>query len=72
MDALEVHAAHGYLLHELLSPLANQRGDAYGGSLANCLRLPLEVFEAVRAVFPEDRPVGVRVSRPIPASPDRS
>ena len=62
IDALELHAAHGYLLHEFLSPLANQRGDAYGGSLANRMRFPLEVFEAVRAAFPADRPVGVRVS----------
>ena len=62
IDALELHAAHGYLLHQFLSPLANQRGDAYGGSLANRMRFPLEVFEAVRAAFPADRPVGVRVS----------
>ena len=62
IDALEVHAAHGYLLHQFLSPLANQRGDAYGGSLANRMRFPLEVFDAVRAAFPADRPVGVRVS----------
>jgi 2,4-dienoyl-CoA reductase-like NADH-dependent reductase (Old Yellow Enzyme family) len=62
IDALELHAAHGYLLHEFLSPLANQRGDGYGGSLAHRMRFPLEVFEAVRAAFPRDRAVGVRVS----------
>ncbi len=62
IDAVELHAAHGYLLHEFLSPLANHRTDAYGGSLANRLRFPLEVFEAVREAFPADRPVGVRVS----------
>jgi NADPH2 dehydrogenase len=62
IDALEIHAAHGYLLHEFLSPISNQRTDAYGGSLANRMRFPLEVFDAVRAAFPADRPVGVRVS----------
>ncbi|EDK59448.1 oxidoreductase, FAD/FMN-binding [Burkholderia mallei JHU] len=62
IDAIEVHAAHGYLLHQFLSPLANHRDDAYGGSLENRMRFPLEVFDAVRAAFPDDRPVGVRVS----------
>ncbi|WP_412022735.1 NADH:flavin oxidoreductase/NADH oxidase [Burkholderia cepacia] len=62
IDAIEVHAAHGYLLHQFLSPLANQRTDEYGGSLENRMRFPLEIFEIVRAAFPEDRPVGVRVS----------
>lgn len=62
LDAVEVHAAHGYLLHQFLSPLSNQRGDAYGGSLENRMRFPLEVFQAVRAAFPADRPVGIRVS----------
>jgi 2,4-dienoyl-CoA reductase-like NADH-dependent reductase (Old Yellow Enzyme family) len=61
-DALEVHMAHGYLLHQFLSPVANRRGDEYGGSAANRMRFPLEVFDAVRAAFPADRPVGVRVS----------
>jgi 2,4-dienoyl-CoA reductase-like NADH-dependent reductase (Old Yellow Enzyme family) len=61
-DAVEVHMAHGYLLHEFLSPVANRRGDAYGGDLAGRMRFPLEVFDAVRAAFPADRPVGVRVS----------
>lgn len=62
IDALEIHAAHGYLLHQFLSPLSNQRTDQYGGSLENRMRFPLEVFDVVRAAFPEDRPVGVRVS----------
>ncbi|MDN7622053.1 NADH:flavin oxidoreductase/NADH oxidase [Burkholderia cenocepacia] len=62
IDAIEVHAAHGYLLHQFLSPLANQRTDEYGGSRDNRMRFPLEIFEIVRAAFPEDRPVGVRVS----------
>jgi 2,4-dienoyl-CoA reductase-like NADH-dependent reductase (Old Yellow Enzyme family) len=62
IDAVELHAAHGYLLHQFLSPLANQRDDAYGGSLDNRLRFPLEVFDAVRAVFPAERPVWVRLS----------
>jgi len=62
LDAVEVHAAHGYLLHQFLSPLSNRRDDAYGGSLENRMRFPLEVFEAVRAAVPADRPVGVRVS----------
>src|SRR6201990_1074154 len=62
IDAIEVHGAHGYLLHQFLSPIANQRTDQYGGSLENRMRYPLEVFEAVRAAFPADKPVGVRVS----------
>ena len=62
LDGLEIHMAHGYLLHEFLSPLANRREDEYGGSLSNRLRFPLEVFRAVRAAFPADRPVWVRVS----------
>jgi 2,4-dienoyl-CoA reductase-like NADH-dependent reductase (Old Yellow Enzyme family) len=62
IDALEVHAAHGYLLHQFLSPLANQRSDEYGGSRENRMRFPLEIFEIVRAAFPGDKPVGVRVS----------
>jgi 2,4-dienoyl-CoA reductase-like NADH-dependent reductase (Old Yellow Enzyme family) len=62
LDAVEVHGAHGYLLHEFLSPLANQRDDAYGGSLENRLRFPLEVFDAVRAAFPAGKPVGMRIS----------
>jgi 2,4-dienoyl-CoA reductase-like NADH-dependent reductase (Old Yellow Enzyme family) len=62
LDGLEIHMAHGYLLHEFLSPLANRREDDYGGSLANRMRFPLEVFGAVRAAFPADRPVWVRIS----------
>ncbi|MBR8414586.1 NADH:flavin oxidoreductase/NADH oxidase [Burkholderia cenocepacia] len=62
IDAIEVHAAHGYLLHQFLSPLANRRTDEYGGSRENRMRFPLEIFEIVRAAFPEERPVGVRVS----------
>ena len=62
IDAIEVHSAHGYLLHQFLSPIANQRTDEYGGSLANRMRFPLEVFDAVRAAFPADKPVGIRVS----------
>jgi 2,4-dienoyl-CoA reductase-like NADH-dependent reductase (Old Yellow Enzyme family) len=62
IDAIEVHAAHGYLLHQFLSPLSNQRTDEYGGSLENRMRFPLEIFDAVRAAFPADKPVGIRVS----------
>ena len=61
-DLVELHAAHGYLLHEFLSPISNQRADEYGGSLANRMRFPLEVFEAVRAVWPQDQALGARVS----------
>ncbi len=60
--AVQIHAAHGYLLHQFLSPLSNARDDEYGGALENRMRFPLEVFEAVRASFPAERPVGVRVS----------
>lgn len=62
IDAVQIHAAHGYLLHEFLSPLSNKRDDDYGGSLENRMRFPLEVFDAVRAAFPAERPVTVRVS----------
>ncbi len=62
LDAVQIHAAHGYLLHQFLSPLSNRRDDEYGGSLENRMRFPLEVFDAVRAAFPADRPVTVRVS----------
>ncbi|RZI95968.1 MAG: oxidoreductase, partial [Variovorax sp.] len=62
IDAVEIHAAHGYLLHQFLSPIANQRTDEYGGSLENRMRFPLEVFDAVRAGFPAERPVWARIS----------
>lgn len=62
IDALELHGAHGYLLHQFLSPISNRRTDQYGGSLENRMRFPLEVYDAVRAVFPSDKPIGVRVS----------
>ncbi len=61
-DLLELHCAHGYLLSSFLSPLTNRRTDRYGGSLAGRLRYPLEVFDAVRAVWPEERPMTVRIS----------
>jgi anthraniloyl-CoA monooxygenase len=61
-DLLELHCAHGYLLSGFLSPLSNRRTDAYGGSLTNRLRFPLEVFDAVREVWPGDRPMTVRIS----------
>ncbi|WP_426300098.1 bifunctional salicylyl-CoA 5-hydroxylase/oxidoreductase [Arthrobacter sp. R-11] len=61
-DLLEIHAAHGYLLSSFLSPVSNRRSDEYGGSLENRLRFPLEVFDAVRAVWPASKPVTVRIS----------
>lgn len=62
MDVIELHAAHGYLLHQFLSPLSNLRDDAYGGSLDNRMRLTLEVFDAVRDALPAGFPLGVRIS----------
>jgi 2,4-dienoyl-CoA reductase-like NADH-dependent reductase (Old Yellow Enzyme family) len=62
VDAVQLHGAHGYLLHEFLSPLSNRRDDEYGGRLENRMRFPLEVFDAVRAAFPADRAVSMRVS----------
>lgn len=61
-DVIEIHAAHGYLLHSFLSPLSNHRGDEHGGSLENRMRFPLRVFDAMRAAWPQDRPLGVRIS----------
>ena len=61
-DMLELHCAHGYLLSSFLSPLSNVRTDHYGGELANRMRYPLEVFDAVRAAWPAERPVSVRIS----------
>jgi anthraniloyl-CoA monooxygenase len=61
-DILELHAAHGYLLSGFLSPLSNQRGDNYGGSLENRLRFPLEVLAAMRSEWPDGKPISVRIS----------
>jgi anthraniloyl-CoA monooxygenase len=61
-DMLELHCAHGYLLSSFITPLLNARTDAYGGSLENRLRYPLEVFRAMRAVWAADRPMSVRIS----------
>jgi 2,4-dienoyl-CoA reductase-like NADH-dependent reductase (Old Yellow Enzyme family) len=62
LDVIQIHAAHGYLLHQFLSPVSNRRTDEYGGSLENRMRFPLEVFTAVREAFPTNKPVSVRVS----------
>ena len=62
IDAIQIHGAHGYLLHQFLSPLSNRREDEYGGTLDNRMRFPLEVFDTVRAAFPAGRPVTMRVS----------
>ncbi len=61
-DMVELHAAHGYLLASFISPLTNKRSDAYGGSLENRLRFPLEVFRGMRAAWPKDKPMSVRIS----------
>jgi 2,4-dienoyl-CoA reductase-like NADH-dependent reductase (Old Yellow Enzyme family) len=61
-DGIEMHGAHGYLMHQFLSPLSNRRDDEYGGSLENRMRFPLEVFDSIRAAFPADKPVWIRVS----------
>ncbi|NKB22670.1 MAG: oxidoreductase [Alphaproteobacteria bacterium] len=60
--AIELHGAHGYLIHQFLSPLTNRRNDEYGGDLANRMRFAIDVYEAVRAVWPDDLPIGIRVS----------
>ena len=62
LDLIELHAAHGYLLHEFLSPLSNQRTDDYGGSLENRMRMVLEVFDAVKAAVPASMALGIRIS----------
>ena len=59
---IELHGAHGYLIHQFLSPITNRRNDEYGGSLPNRMRFALGVFEAVRAIWPDDLPIGMRVS----------
>ncbi len=61
-ELLEVHCAHGYLLHEFLSPLSNRRTDAYGGDRQGRMRYPLEIIETVRAAWPADKPLAVRIS----------
>ena len=62
IDLIELHAAHGYLMQQFLSPLVNRRSDEYGGSLDNRMRFPLEVFEAVRAAWPKGKPLGARIN----------
>ncbi|MEQ9332365.1 NADH:flavin oxidoreductase/NADH oxidase [Thalassobaculum sp.] len=61
-DTAQIHCAHGYLMHQFLSPLSNRRNDGYGGTIEGRMRFPLEVFEACRAAWPENLPLGVRVS----------
>ena len=62
LDLIQLHSAHGYLMHQFLSPLSNRREDEYGGSLENRMRFPLEIYDAVREAFPAEKPVSVRVS----------
>jgi NADPH2 dehydrogenase len=61
-DVIELHGAHGYLAHQFLSPLSNKRTDEYGGSSENRMRFAIEMYQAVRAVWPEQKPIGMRVS----------
>ena len=61
-DMVELHFGHGYLLSSFISPLANRRSDAYGGGLENRMRLPLEIFRAVRDAWPEGKPISARIS----------
>ncbi len=61
-DLIEIHGAHGYLLHQFVSPISNTRNDQYGGSLDNRIRLPLEILAAMRAVWPKEKPLGIRIS----------
>ena len=61
-EIIEMHSAHGYSLHQYLSPISNKRNDAYGGDRAGCMRFPLEVAEAIRGVWPKDKPMFVRIS----------
>jgi NADPH2 dehydrogenase len=62
IEFLEMHSTHGYLLSEFLSPLSNRRDDAYGGSLENRMRFPLEIFSALRAAWPREKPIGAKIS----------
>jgi 2,4-dienoyl-CoA reductase-like NADH-dependent reductase (Old Yellow Enzyme family) len=62
LDLVEAHSAHGYLLHEFLSPISNRRMDAYGGSIENRMRFPLEVIDAIRAAWPAEKPLGARIT----------
>lgn len=62
LDYIELHSAHGYLIHSFLSPLSNRRTDDYGGSLENRMRFPLRIVKAVRQVLPESKTLGIRIN----------